>query len=674
MKLPSYAKRSRRGGGRAPTPLRALVAALVTALCLTGLAAAPASAQSPPTDIALGWGWNEVGALGDGTTTDRLTPTPVDLPAGVQLTALSAGHGFSLGLTADGGVYAWGINNYGQLGDGTTTSSLTPVEVDLPAGVHVTALASGSNHTLALTADGRVYAWGWNAYGQLGDGTTTDRATPVPVDLPAGTTITAVAAGDNGEFSLAATSDGHVLGWGLNRYGQLGNGTTLDSITPTEASLPAGTQVTDLAAGAGHSLALTSTGSVYAWGLNGSGQLGDGTTTDRHTPVQILPAGSGIAALTAGAIHSLLMTTDGRVYAWGDNTFGGLGDGTTTQRNEPVRTQLPAGADAVAIAAGNFHSLALTSDGRIFAWGLNSRGEVGDGTTTDRLTPVAVHLPAGLHATAIAAGTLHSLALAVRAQSMTTLTASPGVIQPGQDVTLTADVICSAGTPTGEVVFYDGTDPIGTGTLDASGSATLTAMLFAPGNHTITAHYEGDGTCPASVSEPVTVTVLAPEPGASLGLTKEPVSTGPFEVGDTVQYTYTVTNTGEAPLSSVAVTDDRVADVDCEATSLAPGEHTTCRGTYVVTEADAVCGPRDSGSNGRGNGGYGGGHGGTCPVTNTAEAAATDTRGDTITSNTATATIQVTSGGGGGYGHGSDYGNGNGNGNGNGRKKEAKTA
>ncbi|MEU8545366.1 Ig-like domain repeat protein, partial [Streptomyces sp. NPDC048717] len=629
MKLPSYAKRSRRGGGRAPTPLRALVAALVTALCLTGLAAAPASAQSPPTDTALGWGWNEVGALGDGTTTDRLTPAPVALPDGVELTALSAGHGFSLGLTADGGVYAWGINNYGQLGDGTTTSSTTPVKVDLPAGVHVTALASGSNHTLALTADGRVYAWGWNAYGQLGDGTTTDRHAPVPVALPAGTTITAVAAGDNGEFSLAATSDGRVLAWGWNRYGQLGDGTTLDRITPTEASLPAGTEVTDLAAGAGHSLALTSAGSVYAWGLNGSGQVGDGTTTDRHSPVQILPAGPGVAALTAGAIHSLLMTVDGRVYAWGDNTFGGLGDGTTTQRDEPVRTWLPAGADAVAIAAGNFHSLALTSDGRVFAWGLNNHGQVGDGTTTDRLTPVTVHLPAGLRATAIAAGTLHSLALAVRAQSMTTLTAYPGVIQPGQDVTFTADVICSAGTPTGDVIFYDGTDPIGTGTLDASGSATLTTHSLPPGTHTITAHYQGDGTCAASVSEPVTVTVLTPEPGASLGLTKEAVSTGPFEAGDTAEYTYTVTNTGEAPLSSVAVTDDRVTDVGCEDTTLAPGESTTCRGTYTVTEADTACGPR-----GGGDGGYGGGHGGTCPVTNTAQASATDTRGDTITSNT----------------------------------------
>ncbi|MFG2111450.1 Ig-like domain repeat protein [Streptomyces sp. NPDC048718] len=673
-------KRSRPGRGRAPTPLRTLVAALVTALCLTGLAAAPAHAQSPPTDIALGWGWNEVGALGDGTTTDRHTPAPVDLPAGVELTALSAGHGFSLGLTADGGVYAWGINNYGQLGDGTTTSSTTPVEVDLPTGVTITALASGSNHTLALTADGRIYAWGWNAYGQLGDGTTTDRIIPVPVDLPAGTAITAIAAGDNGEFSLAATSDGRVLAWGLNRFGQLGDGTTTDRHTPVEVPLPAGTEVTALAAGAGHSLALTSVGRVFAWGLNSSGQVGDGTTTDRHSPVQILPAGPGIAAITAGAIHSLLMTTDGRVYAWGDNTFGGLGDGTTTQRNELVRTHLPAGADAVAIAAGNFHSLALTSDGRVFAWGLNNHGQVGDGTTTDRLTPVTVDLPAGLRATAIAAGTLHSLALAVRAQSMTTLTASPGVVVLGQDVTLTADVVCTAGTPTGDVVFYEGTTPIGTGTLDASGSATLTTNSLPPGTHTITAHYEGDGTCAASVSEPVTVTVLTPEPVPSLHLGKQATSTGPFAVGDTVDYTYTVTNTGDSALGSVAVTDNLVADVDCDATSLAAGASTTCHGTYTVTEADASCGPRDSGNDGRGDGGYGGGHGGTCPVTNTATATATDTQGDTVTSNTATATIQVNGGnddGGGHDGYGSGgYGSGSGSGSDrdNGRKQEAKTA
>ncbi|MEU8543496.1 Ig-like domain repeat protein, partial [Streptomyces sp. NPDC048717] len=628
-------------GGRTRTLLRALVATLAGVLCVAGFAAPHANAlQAPPTDIALSWGRNNYGQLGIGTAAGpfdhRTTPVNVHLPAGVELTAVSGGGYYSLGLASDGRVLGWGTNDSGQTGDGTTVDPrTTPVFTLLPDGVTATAIAAGFSHALALTSEGRVLAWGYNGSGQLGDGTTTSHSTPVEVHLPAGVTVTAIGAGATDSMALA--SDGRVFTWGSNGYGQLGIGTSTGAVdyrsTPVEVLIPAGTEVTAIAAGASWNLALTSEGRVLAWGFNSIGQLGDGTFTNRYAPVEtLLPANTEVTLLAAGSHHTLALTSDDRLLAWGSNGNGQLGDGTTTNRNTPVSTDLPAGTTLTALAGGGEHSLALTSQGRILAWGSNNYGQLGDGTTTDRHMPISTLLPAGNRVTAIAAGLEHSLALVGRAQSMTTLTAYPGVIQPGQDVTFTADVICSAGTPTGDVVFYDGTDPIGTGTLDASGSATLTAMFFSPGAHTITAHYQGDGTCPASVSEPVTVTVLTPEPGASLGLTKHATSTGPFEAGDTVEYTYTVTNTGEAPLSSVTVTDNRVTDVDCEDATLAPGESTTCRGTYTVTEADAVCGPRDSGSNGRGNGGYGGGHGGTCPVTNTAQASATDTRGDTITS------------------------------------------
>ncbi|MEU7023835.1 Ig-like domain repeat protein [Streptomyces sp. NPDC046203] len=687
MTLPSSATRSRTGGGgRARTLLRTTLRTLTTALFaalflagltgLTGLAAPPASAASATDPTAVAWGDNDFGRLGDGTTTSSNVPVPVDLPAGVQLVALSGGNTFTLGLTSDNRVLSWGDNEYGQLGDGTTTNRSVPGPVDFPAGTHIKAIAAGHFHNLALTTDNHLFAWGWNREGQVGDGTTIDRHTPVPVDLPAGTEIKAIAA--RGNHSLALTTDGRVLAWGLNSTGQLGNGAAnfAPNPTPVQTLIPAGTDIVAIVAGGYYSLALTSDGHVLGWGSNAWGQVGDGTTTDRHAPVPVdLPAGTEIAALSAGTGHSVALTTDGHVLTWGINIWGQLGDGTTVfNRPTPGGTALPAGLRFTAIAAGGYHTLALTSAGRVYAWGLDGSGQVGDGSTdlTQRNTPVRTLLPAGTHATFIAAGGWHSLALVTASTSTTTLTASPTTALPGEEVTLTAHVTCNTGTATGDVVFYDGTDPIGTAPLDANGDAALTTTSLPAGDRTITARYAGDEDCPASVSEPVTVTIQGPPvPVGALHLTKHATSAGPFGVGDTVDYTYTVTNTGDLALSPVTVTDDRVADVDCEATVLAPGESTTCRGTYTVTEADAVCGPRGSGGNGRGdngrgNGGYGD-HGTTCPVTNTATATALGVEGETITSNTATATIQVTSGGNGDHdGYGSAYGNG--------RKKEAKTA
>ncbi|WP_080635110.1 RCC1 domain-containing protein [Salinispora pacifica] len=307
-------------------------------------------------------------------------------------------------------VLAWGDNKDGELGDGTTTDSSTPVAVDLPADTTVTAIAAGNDHSLAVTSSGTALAWGDNRFGQLGDESTTDSITPVKVSLPVGTTVTAIAAGD--DHSYALTSSGTALAWGDNDRGELGDGTTTRSSTPVPVSLPAGTTVTAIAGGIGHGLAVTSTGTVLAWGLNSDGQLGDGTTTDSSTPVAVdLPADTTVTAIAAGNDHSLAVTSAGTVLAWGSNSDGRLGDGTTTDSNTPVEVSLPAGTTVTAIAAGASHSLAVTSAGTVLAWGSNSDGRLGDGTTTDSNTPVEVSLPAGTTVTAIAAGAAHSMAL-----------------------------------------------------------------------------------------------------------------------------------------------------------------------------------------------------------------------------------------------------------------------
>jgi hypothetical protein len=314
------------------------------------------------------WGWNNNGRLGDGTTTPRALPVQV-LPA---VKAVAAGDAHTLALKTDGSLWAWGFNGRGRLGDGTTKERSLPVQVL----TGVAAVAAGSQHTLALKTDGSLWAWGGNHHGRLGDGTTTARLSPVQVL----TGIAAVAAG--AEHTLALKADGSLWAWGRNNFGQLGDGTTTDRLLPVQVL----TGVTTAAAGFGHTLALKADGSLWAWGQNNYGQLGDGTTTDRRSPVQVL---SGGATIAAGAAHTLALKPDGSLWAWGRNNDGQLGDGThgtSAIRMRPVQVL----TGVAAVAADYRHTLAFKVDGSLWAWGNNDHGKLGDGTTTNRPRPVQV--------------------------------------------------------------------------------------------------------------------------------------------------------------------------------------------------------------------------------------------------------------------------------------------
>jgi len=372
------------------------------------------------TGQVLAWGYNFYGQLGNGTATSSSTPVAVSLPSGTTVTAIAAGLGHSLALTSSGQVLAWGDNFDGELGNSSNVNSSTPVAVSLTSGTYVTAIAAGNYHSLALTAFGDVLAWGNNAYGQLGNGTTTNSNTPVFVSVPNAAIVTAIAGG--GSHSLALASTGQMLAWGYNAYGQLGNGTTTASNVPIAVSLPSGTTVTAIAGGANHSLALTYTGQVLAWGNNGNGQLGNGTTTSSSNPVAVsLPAGTTVTAIAGGAGHSLAIKASGAhdsAWTWGSNNFGQLGNATTADSNIPVAVSVPSGTIVTAVAGGYNHSLALTSTGQVLAWGGNGAGALGNGTTIDSNTPVAVSLPSGTTVTAIAAGHGHSLALTSSGQML----------------------------------------------------------------------------------------------------------------------------------------------------------------------------------------------------------------------------------------------------------------
>lgn len=398
----------------------AVIAALPAAglaVALTGQAAvaAPAGAVAPAVagGTVLAWGENANGQLGNGGTAGTDKPVTVALPAGTKITSVASGGRHSLAVTSTGKVLAWGDNHFGQLGDGNNTDSRSPVLVHLPAGTKVKAVAAGGTDSLALTSTGHVLAWGDDHYGQLGDGSTVARNTPAMVRMPKGTRVVSLGASYN--CSLAVTASGFVWAWGYNGSGQLGNGFHTASEIPVRVHLPSGVRIKSLVSSGYDGLALTRSGRLVSWGDNSKGQLGDGTKISSTTPVMVrLAAGVRVVAIGAGSQHSVALTSTGQVLAWGYNEFGQLGNGTRINSDVPVAVHIPAGVKVIAVSAGGGYSLALTSTGQVLAWGHNEDGQLGDGARISTKTPVRVHLPAGLTAIALAAGptTRHNLIIA----------------------------------------------------------------------------------------------------------------------------------------------------------------------------------------------------------------------------------------------------------------------
>ena len=424
-------------------------------------------------------GWSISPSKGNAMGGQRATITPPKLSRGIRFSQISAGgfqagnfQGFSVGVASDGNAYAWGSNQYGQLGQGSASSTpqKTPVRVPLPDGVDssftYTQAVAGGYHVLAVGSDGIVYAWGANDHGQLGDNTTTERSKPLPVKGADGQPFKAfqVSAGaygsaaisldgrvytwgseNNGSnvystsklvpalakdpdgsgqglhadqvslgwsFVMAMDADGNVYTWGYNNYGQLGNGTATGISNTTYAADPARVpdpkdtsktfKATQISAGGFHALAIGQDGTAWAWGYNRSGELGDGSTTNKPRPTQVgNPTDSSqpfqVAQISTGVHHSLAVDRSGAVWAWGGNDQGQLGDNTTSKRLTPIRVSPPAGQGSAGTglatartSAGWYHSMAVGQDGNAYAWGDNQYGELGNGSATQSSTPTPV--------------------------------------------------------------------------------------------------------------------------------------------------------------------------------------------------------------------------------------------------------------------------------------------
>ena len=335
------------------------------------------------TQLVYCWGNRIEGKVGDNTGYALQQTKPVAVQqGGVSFVSVATGAKHTCGLTNLGAAYCWGLGANGRLGDNTYLDRYLPVPVQQGA-VVFTSLTVGNAHTCGLTSLGAAYCWGYNGLGQLGDNSTSQRPAPVAVQQGA-VTFTSIAAGRN--FTCGLTSAGATYCWGFNGNGQLGDNTTTQRLTPVAVQQGA-TTFASIAAGENHACGITSGGAGYCWGYNGAGQLGDNSTTQRLTPVTVQQGAVTFASITAGGLQTCGLTNTGAGYCWGDNGSGRLGDNTTTRRLTPVAVQQGAVTFA-SIAAGAAHACGLTSAGMSYCWGNNGEGQVGDNTTTDRLTPV----------------------------------------------------------------------------------------------------------------------------------------------------------------------------------------------------------------------------------------------------------------------------------------------
>jgi alpha-tubulin suppressor-like RCC1 family protein len=394
---------------------RAWAIAVVLGVAAAGVVAAPAASPASASDrdehwpgnrAGAAWGFNGFGQLGDASWTDQTLP--VDIYGLSDAVRIAAGHYHSLAVMADGTLRTWGAGGSGQLGYGSYVNASAPGTV--PGLRDMVEAAGGWTHSLAVRADGTVWAWGDNRFGQLGDGTTTQRFSPVQVlDI---TGAVAVAAGR--EWSLALTSDGSVWAWGRSQWIL---GTAAPDVQSTIPIRVVGLEsVVAIAAGAQHAMAITTDAagarSVWTWGQNSVGQLGAQLCTGIICGVRVPHRVSGlpsIAAIAAADLTSVALGVDGTVWTWGSNGFGALGDGSTVGFRYEPRAVVAEGSAMIRVAAGGYHVALARVDGVVFGWGSNRYGELGNGATATQSGIVEVGRLT--KATQLAAGEYHTLAL-----------------------------------------------------------------------------------------------------------------------------------------------------------------------------------------------------------------------------------------------------------------------
>lgn len=332
------------------------------------------------------WGYNGEGQLGDGTTTDRTTP--VQVGHADSWATVSPGGSHTCATRVDGSAWCWGLNTQGELGDGTTQQRLTPVRVGKAN--DWTALQAGSTHTCGLRGDGIAWCWGSNDFGKLGNGEHGRKHTEKPVRVTTKREFGSLEVGD--EHACAISTDGRAWCWGSNFSGQLGIGSQgRQNSRDVPTLVDENSDWTALRGGYQTTCGIRSGGTAWCWGDNSSGQLGDGTKITRTVPTHVGKSARW-SDIQPGGSHACGVHVDGSAWCWGSNEHGQVGDGSKASRSNPTR--VGSARNWVSASAGGStyvnHSCGVRTTGAAWCWGENGNGQIGDGTTTDRLTPVPV--------------------------------------------------------------------------------------------------------------------------------------------------------------------------------------------------------------------------------------------------------------------------------------------
>jgi alpha-tubulin suppressor-like RCC1 family protein len=329
------------------------------------------------------WGLNCNGQLGDNTTVSKRSPVSV-VGGFTDWCQVSAGFCHSIGVRQSGTVWSWGFNSSGQLGDNTTVARSSPVSV-VGGFTDWCQISAGNNHSLGVRQEGTAWAWGSNLQGRLGDNTTVCKSSPVSV-VGGFTDWCQVSAGDS--HSLGVRQSGTAWGWGFNSSGQLGDNTNVSKSSPV--SVVGGfCDWCQVSAGTFHSLGVRQGGTAWGWGNNGQGRLGDNTTVCKSSPVSVVGGFTDWSQVSAGLSQSLGLRQNGTLWAWGVNSSGQLGDNTTVSKSSPVSV-VGGFTDWCQVSAGDSHSLGVRQSGTAWGWGANGSGQLGDNSITGRSSPVSV--------------------------------------------------------------------------------------------------------------------------------------------------------------------------------------------------------------------------------------------------------------------------------------------
>ena len=329
------------------------------------------------------WGLGTSGQLGNGVFATSTRPVAVSA-ADLAFRSISAGEVHTCGVTTTSVIYCWGENGFGQLGDGSTTTSAVPVKVSHTLAFR--SVSAGARYTCAVANVNQAFCWGANSEGQLGIGTTSNTSVPLQVQGIVGTSALTIDA--DATHTCGTLRAGTVYCWGNNQFGQLGDGTTTSSTIPVPVT--GGLVFRSLGTGNVHTCGVTTAGAPVCWGNNSEGQLGDGTFIDRASPTAVA-GGLTLQTIATGEDHSCGVTSTGTAHCWGDNQYGHLGDGTTADQASPI--PVSGGIAFTALSGGGIHTCGTTATGATYCWGDNRVGQLGDGTTTQRSTPAPIAPP-----------------------------------------------------------------------------------------------------------------------------------------------------------------------------------------------------------------------------------------------------------------------------------------